>query len=135
VFEVRVETVFEAGHRCGPDGEETALHHHEWQVSARARSVDLDHIGLVVDFRLLRAAIDEVVGGLDQRVLEDLEAFTGVATTVPAVAAWIFSALESRLRATAPGAAADSEREHRYWLEAIEVEADPGTRFEYRPSG
>ena len=41
MFEVRVESSFEAGHRCGPGGEETSLHHHEWQVAARARAVEL----------------------------------------------------------------------------------------------
>ena len=97
MFEVRVEAGFEAGHYRGPEGEELSLHHHQWQVAARACSNDLDHIGLVIDFRVLRAAIDEVLGELDQRVLEDTDAFRDVATTAPAVAAWIFARLEERL--------------------------------------
>ena len=135
MFEVRVESSFEAGHRCGPDGEELSLHHHDWQVAARARAVELDHIGLVVDFRLLRAAIDEVLGILDQRVLEDLDEFADVDPTAPNVAEWIFSELQKRLE-TAPPATPGLEPQegYRYWLEAVEVEADSGVRFEYRPS-
>jgi len=134
VFEVRVETTFEAGHRRGPDGEELSLHHHEWQVAARARSIDLDHIGLVIDFRVLRAAIDEVVGVLDQRVLEDVEGLANIDPTAPNIAEWIFAELQGRL-ATAPPATPGLEPQegYRYWLEAVEVEADEGTRFEYHP--
>ncbi len=135
MFEVRVEAGFEAGHYRGPEGEELPLHHHQWQVAARACSHDLDHIGLVVDFRLLRAAIDDVLSRLDQRVLEDIEAFQETEPTAPAVAAWIFARLEERLGGTI-GVENGTERDsgHDFWLDAIEVEADPGTRFEYRPS-
>ena len=132
MFEVRVETTFEAGHRRGPDGEELSLHHHEWRVAARARSVDLDHIGLVIDFRVLRAAIDEVVGILDQRVLEDLDALANVDPTAPNIAEWIYAELESRLATATTGASGLEPQEgYRYWLEAVEVEADEGTRFQY----
>jgi 6-pyruvoyltetrahydropterin/6-carboxytetrahydropterin synthase len=127
LFEVRVESSFEAGHRRGPDGEQAPLHHHVWQVAARARSHGLDHIGIVIDFRILRAALDEVLETLDQRVLEDLDAFADTAPTPPAVAAWIFDQLGKQL-----AAAGDAGEEAAPWLEAVEVEADPGTRFETR---
>ena len=125
-FEVRVETSFEAAHSRGPDGSEVPLHHHQWQVAVRARAEELDHIGLVVDFRILRAAADEVVGELDQRVLEDLPAFADTAPTPATVAEWIFHEL-GRRRESGAGAKAS------YWLEAVEVEADPGIRFEFLP--
>ncbi len=134
MFEVRVEAEFEAGHYRGPEGEESPLHHHQWQVAARARSDGLDHIGLVIDFRVLRAAIDDVLAQLDQRVLEDTDAFRELAPTAPAVAAWLFARLEERLRAVGGLAnGTEPDRGHEYRLHAIEVEADPGTRFEYRP--
>jgi 6-pyruvoyltetrahydropterin/6-carboxytetrahydropterin synthase len=133
MFEVRVEAGFEAGHHRGPDGEELPLHHHQWQVAARACSEDLDHIGLVIDFRVLRAAIDEVLGELDQRVLEDIDAFADVAPTAPVVAGWIFNRLDTRLgEALGFENGTEPDRGHHFWLDAIEVEADAGTRFEYR---
>lgn len=134
MFEVRVEAEFEAGHRRGPDGEELPLHHHVWQVAVRARSEDLDHIGIVVDFRVLRAALDEVLSLLDQRALEDIDDFSGIAPTAPTVAQWIFDNLSARLEK--PSAAEDAtepDKQHDFWLDAVEVEADEGLRFEYRP--
>lgn len=134
MFEVRVEAGFEAGHHRGPEGEELPLHHHQWQIAARARSQGLDHIGLVIDFRVLRAAIDEVLAELDQRVLEDTDAFRDGHTTAPAVAAWIYARLDERLRRViGVENGTEPDRGHEFWLDAVEVEADSGTRFEYRP--
>ena len=125
MFEVRVETSFEAAHSRDSGGGEAPLHHHEWKVAARARSRELDQIGIVIDFRVLRAAADEVVAGLDQRVLEEVPAFAGTAPTPAAVAEWIFHELEGKLKES------QGDRAPAYWLEAVEVEADEGIRFEF----
>ena len=126
MFEVRVEAEFEAGHRRGLQGENLPLHHHQWQVAVRARSEDLDHIGIVVDFRVIRSVLDEILSELDQRVLEDIDGFV-------AVARWIFERLSERLTHITGGeGGTEADGKHEFWLDAVEVEADPGTRFEYR---
>lgn len=134
MFEVRVEAEFEAGHRRGPQGEDLPLHHHQWRVAVRVRSKDLDHIGIVVDFRVIRSVLDEVLSGLDQRVLEDVDGFTDAAPTAPAVARWIFDRLSERLgHVTGGEEGTEADGAHEFWLDAVEVEADSDTRFEYRP--
>ncbi len=136
MFEVRVEAEFEAGHRRGPRGEDLPLHHHQWQVAVRARSQDLDHIGIVVDFRVIRSVLDEVLSGLDQRVLEDVDGFAEAAPTVPAVARWIFERLHERLAHVTGGeAGTEADGKHEFWLDSVEVEADAGTRFAYHRRG
>lgn len=133
MFEVRVEGEFEAGHGRGPGGEELALHHHQWTVAVRARSRALDHIGIVVDFRVVRSALDEVLAQLDQRVLEELDAFADTPPTAPAVGRWIFEQMAQRLQNVSGSAdTTEPDRSHAFWIEAVEIEADPGTRFEYR---
>ena len=133
MYEVRVEAKFEAGHKRGPDGEIHSLHHHAWKVAAYARSHDLDHIGLVIDFRVLRTVVDEVLGTRDQRVLEDVEGFSESGPTVPAVAVWIFERLDGRMRTITGGEnGTEPDGTHDFWLAAVEVEADPGIRFQYR---
>lgn len=135
MFEVRVEAEFEAGHHRGPQGEELPLHHHQWQVAVRVRSQDLDHIGIVVDFRVIRSVLDEVLSGLDQRVLEDVDGFADAAPTAPAVVRWIFERLRERLAHVTGGeGGTEADGAHEFWLDAVEVEADTGTRFEYRPA-
>lgn len=117
-FEVRVESGFEAAHRRDAAGEEVDLHHHDWKVAVRARAHELDGIGLVVDFRALRASLDRALAQLDQRVLEDLAIFAERPAIPEAVAEWLFRELEPTLPP-------------RCWLHGVEVEADPGIRFEY----
>jgi len=111
LVEVRIQTSFEAAHRRGPEGADAPLHHHLWDVAVRARARELDAIGVVVDFRRLRAVTDDVVRELDQRVLEDLPPFHERPATPSEVARWIFGRLEDRLPAG------------RAWLHAVEVEA------------
>ena len=96
-------------------------------MAVRARSEDLDHIGLVVDFRILRAAADEVVAKLDQRVLEDVGGFSKTAPTPAVVAEWIFDRLEEHFQAVS----AETAAKHDFRLEAVEVSADPGVVYEY----
>lgn len=121
LFEVRVETSFEAAHRSGPAGDEVPLHHHLWSVAVRARASVLDGIGVVLDFRRLRAAADEVVAELDQRVLEDLPPFHEGSATPDEVARWIFGQLEARLP---PG---------RAWLHAVEIDAGADEAGDFSP--
>lgn len=122
LFEVRVESGFVATHRRGPDGAEAPPHEHAWRVAVRARSRELDGIGLVVDFRRLAAATREVLAELDGNTLEELPGFDDEPTTPPHVARWLFQRLE------------DAVPRPRCWLAAVEVEADAGQRFEYRGS-
>ena len=53
-------------------GEETALHHHQWQIAVHICSEDLDHIGIGVDFRVVRSAVDEVLARL-KSLADELE--------------------------------------------------------------
>lgn len=123
VFAVRVETEFTASHRRGADGDETRAHEHRWRVAVRARARKLDAIGLVVDFRRLRAAADEVVARLEGELLDELPQFAdGPGATPPRVAEWLYGQLRDAVPAP------------RCRLSAVEVEADPGQRFEYRRS-
>ena len=133
MYEVRVEAQFEAGHSRGPAGEELPLHHHQWQVAVRAASRDLDHIGIVVDFRVVRTVIDEVLALVDQRVLEDLDAFAQTPPTAAAVARWLFEQIDERLQKVTGGeSGTEPDGSHEFWLEAVEVEADRDTVFDYR---
>lgn len=120
LFEVRVVTSFEAAHRRGRTGAQAPLHHHLWNVAVRARARELDGIGVVLDFRRLRAATDEVVAELDQRVLEDLPPFHEAPATADRVARWIFDRLRERL----PGG--------RAWLHAVEIDAGDGEEGAHR---
>lgn len=70
-FRVRVtkdHLVFSAGHFVTVGEFCERLHGHNWRVAAEV-SGPLDHNGFVVDFLALRDCLQEIVSGLDHRML------------------------------------------------------------------
>lgn len=116
-FEVRVEGAFLASHRIGRDGSAAPLHQHRWRVAVRAGSSRLDAIAIVVDFRRLRADLEQTLEALDGNVLEDHPDFAGLPATEPAVGEWLLSRLRARV------VNAD------YRVVAVEVECEDGIRW------
>ena len=76
MFELSVKTHFSAAHRLiGYDGACANLHGHNWDVEIFVRGDSLNKIGMLVDFRDIKAAIREVMKELDHCDLNQLPAF------------------------------------------------------------
>ena len=70
MFELSVKTHFSAAHRLiGYDGACANLHGHNWDVEIFVRGGSLNKIGMLVDFRDIKAAIREVMKELDHCAL------------------------------------------------------------------
>ncbi len=62
MFSVSVETHFWASHQLTrPDGSKERLHRHNWSVTADVSAEALNSMGLVMDFRRLKAMVDNIV--------------------------------------------------------------------------
>lgn len=121
LFEVRVESTFDAGHRVGADGAPSARHEHRWRVAVTARSSRLDRIAIVVDFRKLRARLDAVLAELRGRDLEEVD---GLETTgAYGVAGWLLRRMRE--------ACDDGD----YRIDAVEVQCDPAIIVRVRNEG
>lgn len=79
IYEVKIESSFKASHavRDG-DGKFEPAHEHDWQVSAKFRSGKLNDAGMVVDFLVVKAAMDEIFAELKGI---NLNAIAGLPTT------------------------------------------------------
>jgi len=76
MYEVSIERSFSAAHNLrGYEGCCENLHGHNWRVEAVVRAETLDHIGLAIDFRALKQALDEVLGNFDHRYLNEITPF------------------------------------------------------------
>lgn len=73
------------------------LHGHNWRVRVFVRADRLDERGLVVDFRVLKKELAEVLAPYDHRHLNDLPDFQGVETTAEELARLCFQQLAARL--------------------------------------
>ncbi len=120
-YGVRVETSFEATHRCDPAGDTAKPHSHRWEVAVSVESNVLDRIAIVVDFRKLRADTEAILDEVRGTVLESHAVLGAEPTTPVAVGRWILE----RLSREYAGAT--------YAVTAVEVACDPGVSFTVTP--
>ena len=98
VFEVYVKSHFSAAHSLrGYPGDCARVHGHNWMVEVFVRCAELDDIGIGIDFRDIRAAVKEVLAGLDHRDLNDLPLFADQNPTSENIARFLYKELSRKL--------------------------------------
>ena len=76
MFEIAVEETFAAGHALrGYQGKCENTHGHNYKVEVYVRGQRLNHIGLLIDFKDLKAATRKVVNYLDHKNINELPPF------------------------------------------------------------
>jgi 6-pyruvoyltetrahydropterin/6-carboxytetrahydropterin synthase len=118
-FEIRINRTFCASHQVRMyDGSLEPLHGHNWNVTVAVGADKVDGAGFVVDFHLLERRLDAILGGWNNRHLNDIEAFSRLNVSAEHVAYAVAQALE------VPGEAR---------LLSVEVTEAPGCVAVYRP--
>jgi 6-pyruvoyltetrahydropterin/6-carboxytetrahydropterin synthase len=80
-----------------PDGSKEPSHQHNWIVIADVRADDLDSMGLVMDFRDLKAALEAVVSEFDNQQLDQLDYFARNNASAENVAKYVYDKLVPQL--------------------------------------
>ena len=76
MFEIEIDRTFSAAHQLrGYNGDCCNLHGHNYKVTVVVRSAEQDEIGIALDFKKLKAGLDELLGELDHKFLNDLPDF------------------------------------------------------------
>jgi 6-pyruvoyltetrahydropterin/6-carboxytetrahydropterin synthase len=98
MFEVGVQGVFSAAHRLdGYPGSCASFHGHNWDVEVFVRGEALDETGLLVDFRMLKSRVREILEAVDHRDLNRLPEFRAVNPTSENLARYLYAALSKSL--------------------------------------
>lgn len=98
LFSINVETHFVASHQLVlPDGSKEPLHRHDWTVIADLGSERLNRMGLVMDFRRLKAMVDTIIGEFADGVLEEFDYFRRNGSSAEMIAEYLYNELESKL--------------------------------------
>ena len=99
MFELTVKAEFEAAHQInGYQGKCQRLHGHNWSVEAIVEGYGLDELGMLIDFKVLKAELNKVLEELDHRYLNELPIFAESANKNPTaenLARYIFESLSS----------------------------------------
>ncbi len=98
VFEVYVQSHFSAAHSLrGYPGDCARVHGHNWMVEVFVRCAELDELGIGIDFRDIKAAVENVLVGLDHCDLNDLPFFTEQNPSSENIARFLYKELSKRL--------------------------------------
>ena len=122
MYEIEVCSAFEAAHFIdGYAGKCARLHGHNWQVVAIVRGEKLDALGMLIDFKILKAELKKVLDEFDHRFLNELESFATENPTAENIARKIFKRLVSS--EIFSGSA---------YLHAVKVQESPNSSVTYR---
>jgi 6-pyruvoyltetrahydropterin/6-carboxytetrahydropterin synthase len=96
-YKVRVEGHFSAAHNLrGYKGKCEKLHGHNWKVEAVVGRDGLDKSGMVIDFRLLKDALNNILERLDHKYLNRLAYFRRYNPTSENIAKYIYDSLKQK---------------------------------------
>ncbi len=98
MYELTVRTKFSAAHNLrGYEGACENLHGHNWRVDVSVRAEGLDGLGMVVDFKKLKAETKKAIAALDHRYLNEVPPFDTMNATAENLARHIHAALSAAL--------------------------------------
>ena len=98
MFEVSVRDHIASAHQLhGYDGPCKHMHGHTWKVEMVVSGNVLDGVGLLADFKVLKAKLKDVLSPLDHVVLNDLPAFKDINPSTENLARHIYRALKDNL--------------------------------------
>ena len=104
MFEVSVEDTFAAGHALrGYRGKCENPHGHNYKVQITLAGEELDRIGLLYDFKDLKAAMGEVVDRLDHQYLNDIAPFRELNPSAENMARYFYQECTAKLKQATDG--------------------------------
>jgi len=109
MYEVSVDETFAAAHNLrNYYGKCENLHGHNYKVRVVLAGKELDDTGLLYDFVHLKRVIQDVIGGLDHKYLNELPPFDTLNPSAENIARYIFDASAGKLPKSPNGAVISS---------------------------
>jgi len=99
MYEILIKSDFCGAHNLkGYRGKCEALHGHNWRIEARFESDSLDDIGMVVDFKVLKTKLKNVLKKLDHAYLNKLIEFKKQNPSAENIARYIYTRLRNSIK-------------------------------------
>jgi len=104
MYEVTVDDTFAAGHYLrNYKGKCERPHGHNYRVRVTLSGAELDHAGLLLDFKDLKDVLRPVVNYLDHQMINEIEPFTVVNPSAENLAKYFYDQTNDRLKNVTAG--------------------------------
>jgi len=101
MYELSVRTHFSAAHHLqGYKGKCAEQHGHNWQVEVFVAGEKLNSTGILIDFRLLKDMVRELLGRLDHSDLNRMKAFKNMNPTSENIARFLYDEISAKIKST-----------------------------------
>lgn len=98
MFEVKVESHFSAAHHLlNYEGNCENPHGHNWKVEVYAEGAELNQSGILIDFKILKKELNNIIDRLDHCDLNTLEEFKDISPSSENIAKFIYTELKPKL--------------------------------------
>jgi len=98
MFEITVEGHFSAAHHLlNYDGECENQHGHNWKVEVSVKGNKLNSSNILIDFKVLKNVLNEILDKLDHKDLNEIEDFKGQSPSSEIIAQFIFNEIKKKI--------------------------------------
>ena len=98
MFELKIVTSFSAAHQLREfQGACEQLHGHNWKLEVYVAGEDLNKVGVVLDFKILKGHVKEILDTLDHKFLNELPTFKDHNHSSENIARYVAQELAQRL--------------------------------------
>ncbi len=95
MFEIKIQKNFSAAHHLlNYNGECEKQHGHNWKVEVFVRGTELDKSNILMDFKVLKSKVSEVLKTFDHEDINELSMFKDVSPSSEIIAQYIYRILK-----------------------------------------
>ncbi len=95
MFEVKIETHFSSAHHLlNYKGECENQHGHNWKVEVYVRGENLDKSNILIDFKVLKKKVNEIVNYLDHTDINTLPEFENVSPSSEIISKFLYEKIK-----------------------------------------
>ncbi len=101
MFYLKIEKYFAAAHNLiNYHGKCEELHGHNWKIEVVVKGNKLDDAGMLMDFKILKKYLHDILETLDHKYLNELDSFKNLSPSSEYIAKYIYEKFEEKLNST-----------------------------------
>ncbi len=98
MYEVKIETHFSSAHHLlNYKGECENQHGHNWKVEVFVRGTRLDKSNILIDFKVLKKKVNEIVDYLDHTDINNLPEFDEVSPSSEIISEFLYNKIKKEI--------------------------------------